>query len=101
MFVGRQEELRRLEDAYDTGTFQMAVVYGRRRVGKTTLILEFARNKRALFFTALEQADADNLADFTRAMLSSSGCPGACASTAGVTPSTTCVSARCRNASSS
>ena len=76
MFVGRQEELRRLEDAYDTGTFQMAVVYGRRRVGKTTLILEFARNKRALFFTALEQADADNLADFTRAMAEFFGLPG-------------------------
>jgi AAA+ ATPase superfamily predicted ATPase len=38
MFVGRQEELRRLEDAYSTGTFQMAVIYGRRRVGKTSLV---------------------------------------------------------------
>ena len=26
MFVGRQEELRRLEDAYDTGTFQMVIL---------------------------------------------------------------------------
>jgi len=58
MFVGRREELRQLEDAYGTGTFQMAVIYGRRRVGKTTLISEFVHNKRALFFTALEQADA-------------------------------------------
>ena len=76
MFVGRQEELRRLEDAYSTGTFQMAVIYGRRRVGKTTLISEFVRDKRALFFTALEQADADNLADFTRAMAEFFGLPG-------------------------
>ena len=76
MFVGRKDELRRLEDAYNTGMFQMAVVYGRRRVGKTTLISEFARNKRALFFTALEQADADNLADFTRALAEFFGLPG-------------------------
>lgn len=76
MFVGRQNELRRLEDAYGTGTFQMAVIYGRRRVGKTTLISEFARSKRTLFFTALEQADADNLADFTRALTEFFGLPG-------------------------
>ena len=34
----------------------MAVIYGRRRVGKMTLISEFARDKRALIFTALEKA---------------------------------------------
>ena len=55
MFVGRQAELKRLGDAYSTGTFQMAVIYGRRRVGKTTLISEFARDKRTIFFTALGQ----------------------------------------------
>ncbi len=76
MFVGRKDELKRLEDAYDTGTFQMAVIYGRRRVGKTTLVSEFARGKRALFFTALEQADADNLADFTRVLAEFFGLPG-------------------------
>lgn len=66
MFVGRKAELKRLEDAYGLNSFQMAIVYGRRRVGKTTLISEFARDKRTLFYTALEQADADNLADFSR-----------------------------------
>lgn len=75
MFVGRKAELRRLEDAYRTGAFQMAVVYGRRRVGKTTLISEFARDKHALFFTALEQADADNLSDFARELSSFFGLP--------------------------
>ncbi len=68
MFVGRAEELKKLDDAYKAGTFQMVVLYGRRRVGKTTLIGEFAHDKRTLFFTALEQSDADNLADFSRAL---------------------------------
>ncbi len=65
MFVGRSEELNRLEKLYRSGGFQMAVVYGRRRVGKTTLVHEFAKSKKALFFTALDQADNDNLADFS------------------------------------
>ncbi len=65
MFVGRQEELGKLEKLYGKNEFQMVVVYGRRRVGKTTLISEFAKGKRALFFTALEQSDHDNLADFS------------------------------------
>ena len=70
MFVGREAELAKLESLYGQRSFQMAVVYGRRRVGKTTLINEFCRGKRTLSFTALEQSDADNLADFNRAIAS-------------------------------
>ena len=66
MFVGHEAELSKLERHYAKGTFQMAVVYGRRRVGKTTLIGEFCKGKRTLAFTSLEQTDADNLADFSR-----------------------------------
>ena len=66
MFVGRKRELATLNSLYERGGFQMVVVYGRRRVGKTALINEFARGKRALSFTALEQGDAANLADFSR-----------------------------------
>ena len=65
MFVGRESELSALQSHYDQGTFQFVVVYGRRRVGKTALLNEFARGKRTLFFTALEQSDEDNLRDFS------------------------------------
>ncbi|MBQ9001595.1 MAG: ATP-binding protein [Eggerthellaceae bacterium] len=68
MFVGRETELDRLERSARKGSFQMAVVYGRRRVGKTALISEFAKGRRALFFTALEQSDADNLRDLAGAV---------------------------------
>ena len=68
MFVGREAELDRLERSARKGTFQMAVIYGRRRVGKTALIAEFARGRRTLFFTALEQSDADNLRDLAGAV---------------------------------
>ena len=75
MFVGRKAELDRLASLYEQDTFQMVVVYGRRRVGKTTLINEFCRDKRTLSFTALEQSDADNLADFNRSVASFFGLP--------------------------
>ena len=42
MFIGREKELRRLEMMYDSNKFEFAIVYGRRRVGKTTLITQFA-----------------------------------------------------------
>lgn len=75
MFVGRSEELATLERLYAKGGFQMVVVYGRRRVGKTALVSEFARGKRTLFFTALDQADKDNLTDFSRAVYAFFGLP--------------------------
>lgn len=75
MFVGREAELARLERCYAKGAFQMVVIYGRRRVGKTTLIIEFCKDKRTLFFTALEQSDADNLTDFSRATAAFFGLP--------------------------
>ncbi|MDR1533034.1 MAG: hypothetical protein LBS62_12800, partial [Clostridiales bacterium] len=37
MFVGRSAELNALNKAYNRGGFQFAVIYGRRRVGKTAL----------------------------------------------------------------
>ncbi|MDY4024211.1 MAG: ATP-binding protein, partial [Enterococcus avium] len=40
MFVGRKKELAILEKLYKKSSFEMAVVYGRRRVGKTRLISE-------------------------------------------------------------
>lgn len=38
MFFGRERELEALEHMYAKQSFQMAVVYGRRRIGKTALL---------------------------------------------------------------
>ena len=67
MFVGRESELAALERLYRKDGFQMAVVYGRRRVGKTTLIDEFAKSKPSLFFTAQEKSAVLNLRLFSQA----------------------------------
>ncbi|HDT11147.1 MAG TPA: hypothetical protein ENN58_00255, partial [bacterium] len=50
MFVGRKEELRLLEESYASAKGSVIVVYGRRRIGKSTLIQEFVKNKEHTFY---------------------------------------------------
>lgn len=79
-FVDREDELRVLEAEYAREGASLVILYGRRRVGKTTLISEFIRDKHALFFLASEESEAQNrrqfrarVADFTgNALLASS-----------------------------
>ncbi|WP_165251942.1 ATP-binding protein [Adlercreutzia sp. ZJ304] len=75
MFVGRQRELTILEKCFSKHAFQMIVMYGRRRVGKTTLLSYFAKDKPTLFFTAQEQSDSDNLKDLARQIAECFGLP--------------------------
>ena len=66
MFYGRNAELAKLNDMHGGGKFEFAVIYGRRRIGKTTLIKEFIRGKKALFFAASESTASDNLLSLSR-----------------------------------
>lgn len=69
MFYCRNEELRKLNKRYDDGNFECIVIYGRRRVGKTTIINEFCRGKFTVFFSALLEGTAkDNLKTLSRAI---------------------------------
>ena len=64
MFIGREKELNKLNQMYQSDKFEFAVIYGRRRVGKTTLIKEFCKNKRHAYYVALEADNKNNLANF-------------------------------------
>jgi AAA+ ATPase superfamily predicted ATPase len=55
MFYGRENELRALTDLYHRPKGNLVVVYGRRRIGKSTLINHFVKDKMALKFEGLEQ----------------------------------------------
>ena len=59
-FIGRQAELAKLnaEYAHDSS---FVVIYGRRRVGKTTLIKEFLREKTAFYFLATEELESQSM----------------------------------------
>ncbi len=64
--IGRQEELKQLERLYNSSKFEFLTMYGRRRIGKTTILKEFAGRHRTLFFSAQEKNDPLNLMDFSK-----------------------------------
>lgn len=49
-FIGREEELKFLKEKFENGSYENIVVYGRRRIGKTTLLLESVKNKKYFYF---------------------------------------------------
>ena len=64
IFVDREVELQALEREYAREGSSFVVVYGRRRVGKTELISQFIRGKRALYYLATEEPELQNLESF-------------------------------------
>lgn len=68
MFVGRKAELQELNRLYESGKFECVAVYGRRHIGKTSLISEFIKDKDAIYFSARELTDKYNLEAFRRAI---------------------------------
>ena len=60
-FIGRKDELKKMNAMYKKNKFQMAVVYGRRRIGKTELINHFIEGKPSIYFQATESPLKSNL----------------------------------------
>lgn len=50
-FIGREAELKALGESVGKG--KAVLIYGRRRIGKTTLLKKFCEGKRHMFLTAL------------------------------------------------
>ncbi|MBQ8291065.1 MAG: ATP-binding protein [Clostridia bacterium] len=69
MFIGRERELSNLNKLYKSDKFEFAVIYGRRRVGKTALINEFIKGKPAICFTGVETNAKQNLENFSKCIL--------------------------------
>lgn len=63
-FIDREQELSTLQKEYNRKGSSLVILYGRRRVGKTTLISEFIKDKKALFFLASEESEVQNKANF-------------------------------------
>lgn len=71
MFIGRERELSSLEKLYRSDKFEFAVVYGRRRVGKTALLSHFIKDKNSIYFMGIESNAKQNLENFSRSILES------------------------------
>ena len=59
-FVDREQELRFLEGEFARERASLVVIYGRRRIGKTTLIKHFIQDKSAFYFVATEESEREN-----------------------------------------
>ena len=66
MFIGRERELDSLNRLYASDKFEFAVIYGRRRVGKTALINRFIKDKKAIYFMGVESNAKQNLENFSK-----------------------------------
>ncbi len=63
-FINRNSELKALEAEYNKIGSSLVVIYGRRRVGKTTLIKEFLKKKPAVYFLADKQLETELIGRF-------------------------------------
>ena len=65
VFIGREKEIADLNELYSQDKFQLFVLYGRRRVGKTTLLNEFCKDKETIFYSAEQSNEKLNLEKFS------------------------------------
>ncbi len=69
MFIGRETELKFLNDKYNTENGQLVVLYGRRRVGKTETLREFCKGKPHVFYSCTQSTDKVQLSKFSKQIL--------------------------------
>ncbi len=65
-FINREKELAALEESWARRGAQFLALYGRRRIGKTTLLLAFARDKPYIYWVASRLSSAALLSSFSR-----------------------------------
>ena len=71
-FLGREKEILVLEKEYarDGG---FVVIYGRRRIGKTTLIKQFIKSKNAFYFLATKEVESQSMKRFAGVIARTTG----------------------------
>lgn len=70
LFINREKELERLNKCYDSNNFEFAVIWGRRRIGKTLLINKSIEGRRCITCTGLKTSNENNIANMTKSFLS-------------------------------
>ncbi len=72
-FVDRSRELDYLEKIYGKKGFSLVIIYGRRRVGKTTLLKEFIKNKKGCYILLTNESIKENIKYFKNCLAESLG----------------------------
>ena len=65
MFIGRKEELESIKTRLDSNGYELGIIYGQRRIGKTSIILEAIKDYSHLYFLARDASYRNNLDYFT------------------------------------
>lgn len=65
MFVGRKKELDALNSRYKSNRKEFGVLYGRRRIGKSSILNEFLKDKKGILFQAKQDNSYGNLKSFS------------------------------------
>ncbi len=68
LFIGRKKEIQFLEHEFAQDRASLVILYGRRRIGKTTLIKQFIQEKNAFYFVATEESERENRRNFQHAV---------------------------------
>lgn len=63
-FIGRENELQALNEAYGSRQSSFIPIYGRRRVGKSELILRFLKDKPGIYFSGKKAPAALQIREF-------------------------------------
>lgn len=63
-FIDRKSELDFLNKEYEKSESSLVILYGRRRIGKTSLMKEFAKNKDVIYYLATEESEKQNIEYF-------------------------------------
>lgn len=50
--IGRNYELQKIETLYNSNKFEFLVLYGHKRIGKSTLLIDFAKKYNCFYFLA-------------------------------------------------
>ncbi|MHA1253235.1 MAG: ATP-binding protein [Candidatus Helarchaeota archaeon] len=61
IFINRENELKVLENEWKKDSARFIIIYGRRRIGKTRLIMEFIKDKKGIFYIAEDSSKIDQI----------------------------------------
>ena len=65
MFIGRDNELKTLKNKFDSNNLEVGLIYGQRRIGKTSLIVKGAEKYKNIYFLSKDTTYSDNLSHFS------------------------------------
>lgn len=69
-FIDREKELEIFESRYQSKRAEFLILYGRRRVGKTELLLKFLKKHKGIYLLGILQSEKDQLERFSKIIAS-------------------------------